>query len=681
MTASPHAANRGYLDRRFAAAKGVADTICYEGYVLYPYRASARKNQLRWQFGVLAPPSATAGGSERSSAQAEIVVEGRGARLHVRLRALQVQQRAVEARRGEDFVPVATLDTGGRVWTSFDEAVEYQADMEGVDLEVAATSEVGLAVDLPGDHHEEAILAPDGTVEGRVVRRRWPVTGRSRVSATPIDGPYALTRVTIAVDNDTDWSEPGAGRDAVMRRSLVAAHLLVAVDGGRVISSLDPPRFAAAAVAGCTNTGLFPVLVGDDGAEDVVLASPIILYDYPAIAPESEGDMFDATEIDEILALRVLTLTDEEKREARGTDPRSAAIIDRCDAMDADALDALHGTLRSLRSLGSQAPGNRGFGTQEPAWQRFGDEAPGSQRFGDQAPGSQRFGDEAPWWEPQEDGKFDPWSDTVKIGGATVGAGTHVRLRPQRRSDAQDLFIDGRTATVAGVFNDVSGDVYLAVAVDGPDADLHQWHGRYLYFHPDEVELLAEGDPIPPGDAGVAGTPPDGPRVLVAGVGNIFLGDDGFGVEVARHLDAAAAPAGVKVVDFGIRGVHLAYELLEGYDTLILVDAVSRGDEPGTVSVIEHIAGGDSEGGTLEAMDAHGMDPGAVLAMAGDLGANVGRVLVVGCETADVGDGIGLSEPVAEAVPHAVAAVHELLASITGVAGSAPDALPQEVTP
>ena len=103
-----------------------------------------------------------------------------------------------------------------------------------------------------------------------------------------------------------------------------------------------------------------------------------------------------------------------------------------------------------------------------------------------------------------------------------------------------------------------------------PDAELHQWHGRYLYFHLDEVEVLA-----------MTG------RVLVAGVGNIFLGDDGFGVEVARRLIDDPVTAGVKVADFGIRGVHLAYELLDGYDTLVLVDAVSRGDPPGTVSVIE----------------------------------------------------------------------------------------------
>jgi hydrogenase maturation protease len=626
------------LDHRFAAAKGVADTVCYEGYVLYPYRASAQKNQLRWQFGVLAPLSA--GGSDPSTAQSEFVVETRpGARLQVRLRSLQVQQRSVEAHRDGRFVPVAHLDDGVQAWTSFDEAADHQLDLVDVDLGEAAERECVLSVELPESRNEEQLIGANGSLRGRVVRRRWPVAARLAVRAAPLDGPYPLTRVTVTVDNQTDWFDDGTSRDDILRRSLVAAHVLVAADNCRFISSLDPPRFASDAVDHCTNSGLFPVLVGDGGDSDVVLASPIILYDHPVIAPESEGDMFDATEIDEILALRVLTLTDEEKREARSTDPRSAAIIDRCDAMGADALDALHGTFRSIRSVGPDPSGD--------------------------------LSDER-WWEPQVDASFDPWSDTIDIGGLSVGSGTRVALHPQRRSDAQDFFVDGRTASVAGVFNDVTGDVYLAVAVDDPDADLHQWHGRYLYFHPDEVEVLSDGGE------------PDGRtaelRVLVAGVGNIFLGDDGFGVEVAGRLDPTTVPPGVKVADFGIRGVHLAYELLDGYDIVVLIDAVSRGDPPGTVSVIEHAAGDTAEGGTLAAMDAHGMDPGAVLAMAGDLGATVDRVLVVGCEAADVGDGIGLSPAVSEAVPHAIAAIHQLLASITGGAQSIADPTPEEAT-
>jgi hydrogenase maturation protease len=619
----------GGLDERFAAARGVADAVCYEGYVLYPYRASARKNRVRWQFGVLAPPAAAADGSERNTARAEVVVETRpGALVHVRLRALQVQQRTVEAADAVApgaFRPVDSIDDGTEVWTSFDEAVAHHLDLTGIDATAAGWETADLHWPEGGD--QEAVAG------GRVVRRRQAVDGRLRVEVAPVDGPFALSRVAVEVQNTTDWQPPpGAGRDEAMRRSLVAAHLLVAVDDGRPVSSLEPPRFAAEAVAACRNEGLFPVLVGDPG-EEVVLASPIILYDHPAIAPESQGDMFDATEIDEILALRVLTLTDEEKREARGTDPRAAAIIDRCDSMGASAIDALHGTFRSVRELGLDVP----------------------------ADPSNPFSEEPPWWEPSVDARFDPWTDKVTISGVEVGNGTRVRLHPIRRSDAQDTFVEGREATVAGVFHDVGGDTYLAVAVDDPDADLHAWHGRYLYFAPEEVEVLGAGERAADAGAGLAAGETAGGRVLVAGVGNIFLGDDGFGVEVARRLDPASMPAGVKVADFGIRGVHLAYELLGGYDTLVLVDAVKRGDAPGTVSVIQHDPAGDTEGGTLAAMDAHGMDPGAVLAMAGDMGATLERVLVVACEAASVEEGIGLSPPVAGAVPRAVEAVTDLV--------------------
>ena len=178
-------------------------------------------------------------------------------------------------------------------------------------------------------------------------------------------------------------------------------------------------------------------------------------------------------------------------------------------------------------------------------------------------------------------------------------------------------------------------------------------------------EATSRARPAPEATSRARPAPEATSRVLVAGVGNIFLSDDGFGVEVVGRLAGESFPAGVKVADFGIRGVHLAYELLEGYDTLVLVDAVSRGDTPGTVSVIEH-SPGDSFGGdgVLAAMDAHGMDPAAVLAMVDDMGGHVGRVLVVGCEVGRVDEGIGLSCEVAGAVPSAAMAVHEVIASI-----------------
>jgi hydrogenase maturation protease len=153
-------------------------------------------------------------------------------------------------------------------------------------------------------------------------------------------------------------------------------------------------------------------------------------------------------------------------------------------------------------------------------------------------------------------------------------------------------------------------------------------------------------------------------QVLVAGIGNIFLGDDGFGVEVARQLLVGRQSPQVKVADFGIRGVHLAYELLQGYELLVLIDTVDRDDPPGTVSLIEVPTDGDAA--TPVAMDAHGMDPAAVLSMLRDLGGRVGRVVVVGCQPASTDEGIGLSDSVAAAIPAAIGIVLEVMASATG---------------
>jgi hydrogenase maturation protease len=155
-------------------------------------------------------------------------------------------------------------------------------------------------------------------------------------------------------------------------------------------------------------------------------------------------------------------------------------------------------------------------------------------------------------------------------------------------------------------------------------------------------------------------------RVLVAGIGNIFLSDDGFGSEVARELAREPMPEGVEVTDFGIRGIHLAYQLLDGYDALVLVDAVSRGEKPGTISLIEPdiLADVDGEVPASASVDAHGMDPESVLRSLAGLGGTVGRVLVVGCEPASLVEGMGLSDAVQAAVPLAVQAVKDAVSEL-----------------
>ena len=462
------------VESGFEQARKVADAVLYEGYVLYPYRASAAKNQIRWQFGVVAPRvHCEAEGGERWFVRTEVLVEGARPVVDLKLRFLRVQSRTVEDASGR---PVPSLEVDGRLWTSWDEAVEEELDVEALGL-----GERVVSFDLPPTRTVEQLGAA-----GRAVRECQPVSAELRVCAERLQGPYPLVRFRVDVANVTPWHGAGAPRDEVVRRSLAAVHTLLAVHHGRFVSLVDPPEFAAPAVSRCVNEGTWPVLVGEEGGQAVVLSSPITLYDYPQVAPESPGDMFDATEIDEILALRVLTLTDEEKREARGTDDRAAAIIDRVDAMPPELFDKLHGAVRYLRTVGgAREVGDPGARSQQ-AWVGGVGAPADSDGRGPQDPGARS---QQAWWDPGQDASVDPFADTVWIGAHDVGRGARVRLRPTGRADAHDMFLVGRMATVEGVFLDVDGDTHVAVTLDDdPGADMARTHGRYLYFRPDELE-------------------------------------------------------------------------------------------------------------------------------------------------------------------------------------------------
>ncbi len=426
----------------FEAAQRVADAVLWEGYVLYPYRASAAKNQVRWQFGVLTPRRhSEADGFERWTMQTECLVERRrGSAVDVKIRYLQVQTRTVEAAVSGGFEPVAELDAGGELWASWDEAIEHVVDVAGFDLDQPDPHEVAF-------HHEPARLVED-LGAGRIVRERFAVDGVVRLESEHGPGPVPITKLRVTVENVTDWCGTDRPRGEVMRRSLVAVHTLLHTDGSTFISLLEPPEFARVAVDGCANIGTFPVLIGTRDRPTVALSSPIILYDFPEVAAESPGDMCDATEIDEILALRILTLTDDEKRLARSTDPRAAAIVDRIEGFSSGMFERLHGEMRPVGEA---------------------------------------------WWEPGADAAVDPWTDVITIAGVEVAKGAKVRLRPGgagRRTDAQDLFLAGMEAIVEGVFFDVDGDQHVAVTVDDGLAALRHDQGRFLYFHPDEIEPL-----------------------------------------------------------------------------------------------------------------------------------------------------------------------------------------------
>jgi hypothetical protein len=301
-------------------ARAVADAVLYEGYLLYPYRASAAKNTVRWQWGVLMPPHVAAGGTgEHADCRAELLAEpGAGAVLHARLRCLQVRRRTVEV----DGRVVGSLMVDGTEYTSFDEAVECEVDsVVSVDSLLGRDHVVPFTID--GGEDVEAVGS------GRLVWRREPLHGDLVLRADPLPGPYGGVRFSVVVRNLSGWSEDGP-RSAALPYALIAAHTLLSLSSGVFLSMVDPPEWAAVLAKECRNERVWPVLVG---APDTVLCSPIILYDYPEIASQSAGDLFDGTEIDEILTLRTMTLTDDEKREARAPDPRAAELIYRVDVL------------------------------------------------------------------------------------------------------------------------------------------------------------------------------------------------------------------------------------------------------------------------------------------------------------------------------------------------------------
>jgi hypothetical protein len=461
-TAPDHTApDRTPLDR----VRAIADAVLYEGYLLYPYRASSAKNQSRWQFGVLGPPRAAAesfGEDPRMSMQClleRVRSDGVAPAVVVHVRFLQVQVRSVEQLQGDSHVPVDELEVDGRSLLSWQEAVECEVAVPAYSLAAAfddvSTPPVETTVEVPGGEEVETVVDGSGAAVGRIVRTRAPLTAVVGIGAESDDG---FVRLSVCVRN----AHPDAARtkDDAVRLSLVGAHLLVVAEGGaRFVSLLEPADHAAAAASRCDQKRCFPVLVGPSGATDVVLGSPIILYDYPEIAPESAGALFDSTEIDEILTLRVMTMTDAEKAEARATDPRAAQIIERCDSMSPDVLQGLHGVLRDPHAPADTLDARDTGGV--------------------------------PWWDPAADEGVRPEVDSVVIGGVHVSRGSLVRVHPSRRADAQDLFFADQEARVTAVLSDVDGGTHVAlVLVDDPAADLHEWYGRYLYFAPDELEPL-----------------------------------------------------------------------------------------------------------------------------------------------------------------------------------------------
>jgi hypothetical protein len=332
------------------AARKIAEAVLYEGYLLWPYRRSARKNQQRWTFGGVYPRaySEARGEDDPWLMQTQCLVRGDEASvIGVKVRFLHVTERKVGRGKGADLEFVEELRVGSELYLPWDEATEREVAVGRFELAGLLQEPGRTEVDVREGSMREALAEPTGEVVGAMERSWRALRGMVEVESEPLrDG---LFRVTVQITNTTPWA--GEDRESTLRQTFVSTHTTLEIEGGEFISLIDPPEDCREAAEGCENLKTWPVLVGEEGQRSMLLSSPIILYDYPQIAPESPGDLFDGTEIDQMLVLNVLTLTDEEKEEMRASDPRAREILQRCESLSPEELMRLNGTFRDIRVL------------------------------------------------------------------------------------------------------------------------------------------------------------------------------------------------------------------------------------------------------------------------------------------------------------------------------------------
>jgi hydrogenase maturation protease len=329
-------------------ATKVADSVLYEGYMLYPYRPSAVKNRQRWTFGILYPPSydEVRAGTERSLMHSECLLTTGGiAVLHLQLRFLHLRARQVLAAGEAGLAPVPSLMVNGQRVETWDEGSARTVEL---DTPVPCSVPVPASFQFRANLESEPLRDGAGLHIGNLERTEHEISGTVTVSSQSL--PDGATKLVIEVLNESPFPGGLARNDALLR-SLLSAHLILTLEGGEFVSLLDPPEALRDAVAACRNVGNFPVLVGDEGERDMLLCSPIVLYDHPQIAPESAGDFFDATEMDEMLTLRVLTLSDDEKSEMRLADEHVRSLLQRTEETARRQLERTHGAIRSMRPV------------------------------------------------------------------------------------------------------------------------------------------------------------------------------------------------------------------------------------------------------------------------------------------------------------------------------------------
>jgi hypothetical protein len=397
----------------------IVNAVLYEGYILYPYRASSKKNQReRFTFGRIYPQeySDAENGREPCLMQTECLVsdESHDAAIEITVRFLQ---------------PLARK-TGEEVWL---EAIEREVKLAPVPLNV------------PIKQVHEFTFPAAHSVDEEITRNNEMICGRIELEIRPLE--QALVKIKARVLNESPVPTQMDNQDEVLMRTFASTHTILHAPGGEFVSLLDPDPDCLELARECRNVGSWPVLVGDKEKRerDTMLSSPIILYDYPQIAPESAGDLFDSTEIDEILTLRVQALSDTEKIEMRRVDEQARKILERAENLRPEEFLKMHGTLREVRKTNDEF--------FNPAQRR----------------------------------------NSATVNGVTLKAGDRVRIRPKRRADVMDIALEGKIAIIEAVEEDVDKNVHFAVVIEddpGRDIGLMRHIGHRFFYAADEVEPL-----------------------------------------------------------------------------------------------------------------------------------------------------------------------------------------------
>lgn len=351
-----------------ALVDGIVKAVLYEGYMLYPYRPSSVKNQQRFNFGVVYPRaySENQHGTDAWTMQTECLVQGGDdTYCTVRVRFLRMVARSVRklleptseasSVNAENIEEVERLQVGDHAFQPWEEAAEEVIEVAEFNLAALAAQSMQWPFRLSAKQEKEFVRDQTGLIVGVIQRDKKSISGIINLAAESMS-PDSF-KLTIRISNASRMDgDVHLSRADALSRALVSAHTIMEVRGGQFVSLVDPPAAYRDFVAKCQNIGTWPILAGAPGERDTMLSSPIILYDYPEIAPESPGDLFDGAEIDEILSLRILTLTDEEKQEMRQADDRTRKILERTESMPDEQLMKLHGALRGLRSLPGETP-------------------------------------------------------------------------------------------------------------------------------------------------------------------------------------------------------------------------------------------------------------------------------------------------------------------------------------